>query len=145
VISFLPAVYQFAKIYWRVFKPQTQGTKVVIRHGSQTLLIKNSYAKRNWTLPGGGVKDNETPEQAAKREVGEEVGIGLRNLKSHGSFYYDGEGKRDTIWVFSGEAETKNFKIDHFEISKAQWFDQKALPKLESKVAKTCLKVAGII
>jgi len=52
------------------------------------LLCRRSPGEENyggwWSLPGGGAEDGETPEEAAKREVGEELGrhgvFGLRLL-----------------------------------------------------------------
>ena len=29
----------------------------------------------NWIVPGGGIEDNENPEEAAEREVYEEAGV----------------------------------------------------------------------
>jgi len=37
----------------------------------------SSYYPDCWHLPGGGVKDGETPEQALVREIQEETGINL--------------------------------------------------------------------
>jgi 8-oxo-dGTP pyrophosphatase MutT (NUDIX family) len=42
-----------------------------------------------WGLFGGGVKRNETPEEAAKRELSEELGLNLRFLELVMQFDFD--------------------------------------------------------
>lgn len=39
------------------------------------LLISSSRNKNRWVVPGGGIEDNENPEDAAEREVFEEAGV----------------------------------------------------------------------
>lgn len=39
----------------------------------QFLMILDSYG--SWTFPKGGIEDDETPEQAAVREIEEETGV----------------------------------------------------------------------
>lgn len=46
--------------------------KAVIHRNSKVLLLKN---KKGWDLPGGHLKQNETPIQGLKREVFEETGL----------------------------------------------------------------------
>ena len=41
----------------------------------KVLLISSSRNLDNWIVPGGGIEDNENPEEAAKREVYEEAGV----------------------------------------------------------------------
>lgn len=56
---------------------------IVVNHGNEVLLQlrdnnpKISFANA-WTLPGGVVEPNETPQQAAHRELAEETGLQLQ-------------------------------------------------------------------
>jgi 8-oxo-dGTP pyrophosphatase MutT (NUDIX family) len=48
-----------------------------------------------WVLPGGGLEDGEPPEEAARREAYEELGVRLGDLgppvwRRHASFVFDG-------------------------------------------------------
>ncbi len=42
----------------------------------------------HWVLLGGGLENGESPEQTAKREIKEETGIELGNLKHFKNFSY---------------------------------------------------------
>lgn len=106
-------------------------------------MIRNSYRKHGWTFPGGGIKKGESSKNAAKREVQEEIGVQLKNIKSHGNFLSTLEGKKDTIWVFSSKLKDKSFKTDNLEIAEAKWveIDQLYSNKLSlGPIARKCLK-----
>lgn len=47
---------------------------VIVQDGNLLLTHWNEHGRAGWTLPGGGLEDYETPEQAAVREVREETG-----------------------------------------------------------------------
>ncbi len=75
-------LYRIRKVYWRIAKPTTHGVKALIMHSvdsDRVLLVRHSYGDQSlWSLPGGGYKPaRETPEQAAKREAIEELGVEL--------------------------------------------------------------------
>lgn len=59
------------------------GSYGIITNGSQIILIKK--ARGGYTglldLPGGGIEHLETPEEALKREIDEEVGIKISNYR----------------------------------------------------------------
>ncbi|WP_196280084.1 NUDIX domain-containing protein [Catellatospora paridis] len=68
------------KVYWRIARPTTHGVKALIIHSADAnrlLLVRHSYGDQSlWSLPGGGYKPaRETPEQAARRECSEELGL----------------------------------------------------------------------
>ena len=48
---------------------------IEIKYYFKVLLISSSRNKDNWIIPGGGIEDNENPEQAAERECYEEAGV----------------------------------------------------------------------
>ncbi len=93
------------------------------------MLIKNTYGKGSWTLPGGGVEKNEAHYEAAKREVFEEVGIKLSGLRFLGIFSANIYYKRDTVYCYYAAVEDKSFKIDPVEILEARWFPKNNLPQ----------------
>lgn len=64
---------------------------------------KGLYGGGWWNAPGGKLNDNETPEEAAKREVFEETGLMIKNLFRRGklNFYFTNKTKPDWIvYVF---------------------------------------------
>lgn len=116
------------KAYWFVFRPRTRGVKVVIEHGGKFLLTRLGYAHKKFTIPGGGVKRRETFEEAARREVSEEVGIELGAIRKIGGYTNDRQYKRDTVEVFYATVPTADFRIDGIEISEAGWYPLDGLP-----------------
>jgi len=129
-------VYPPLKLYWFVFRPKTYGVKCVIQNGREILMIRNTYGPGWWTFPGGGIKRNETAEQAVKREVIEEVGISIKDLRKIGEFTSTAEYKKDTISVFVGISENNNITIDEKEILEAQWFFSNNLPAMSPYARK---------
>jgi len=64
--------YRFAWVvlgtWWFVRRPHTHGVKLVIRDGDEVLFVRHSYGRRReWELPGGGVKAREGAPAAARR------------------------------------------------------------------------------
>jgi ADP-ribose pyrophosphatase YjhB (NUDIX family) len=66
---------------------------VIVRDGDLLLTHWNENGRTGWTLPGGGLEDYETTEQAAIREVREETGydVELRTLLGVDSLFLDPE------------------------------------------------------
>ena len=56
---------------------------VALIHKQQVLLIKRAYApyQHLWTLPGGRIEPGETIEQCAVREIREELGLTIQDIR----------------------------------------------------------------
>lgn len=55
----------------------TQRSYLAIICQGEVLLIKNSLSAQRWQLPGGGCSFSEKADEAARREVKEELGINI--------------------------------------------------------------------
>ncbi len=86
----------------------------VIFQGDDVVLIKRAHDpfKGSYALPGGFVDVNETVEEACRREVLEETGLLVGNLRLVGVY---SDPTRDTIRhtvaiAFLGEADVSNLR-----------------------------------
>lgn len=67
--------------------------------GPALLLVRASY-RREWTLPGGGIRRGELPEAAARRELAEETGIAATGLAFAGTACGIWDGRPDRVHFF---------------------------------------------
>ncbi len=76
------------------FKPRVEISAVYIEHNNNILLLhrqNNKFQGNKWGIPGGKVEKNETPLQAAIREVKEETGydISKQPIEDVGTVYIE--------------------------------------------------------
>src|ERR1043166_1286743 len=60
---------------------------VVIQNKNKQYLLVYNKKYNNWSFPGGKLEPNETPLQAAKREVFEETNLSVQDLKQVGDSF----------------------------------------------------------
>ena len=77
---------------------------VIIIQDDQIALIERLRNEESYyVIPGGGIEDSETSEQAAKREASEELGVEVRIGALYTSFQFNGEHFYFMAEIISGE------------------------------------------
>jgi 8-oxo-dGTP pyrophosphatase MutT (NUDIX family) len=119
---------------YKILRRQTHGVRVILRDGEKFFLVKHPY-DRFWVFPGGGIEKNETPEQAARREIMEETLYEITGtMQKLGTYRNTTGGKNDIVHVFvSGEFTPHNqshHAVDAFEIQQSGWFSVNNLPEI---------------
>lgn len=66
-------------------------TRGAITYKNQLLVVKSWLGNNKWTLPGGGIENNEDSLVALIREIEEEVGLAIKvsNCKKLGVFTFN--------------------------------------------------------
>ncbi len=86
---------------------RNDGAFVIIYTPEHQILLLKQYRypidNFDWGLPGGGINGAESPKEAAKREVREEVGIEVSSLDELGFFYALSSCSTEKIYVFLAE------------------------------------------
>ena len=120
--------YKIATIYWKIFRPQTFGVKLLLINDGKVLLVEHSYT-RGYHLPGGGVKSGEMFEQALKREILEELGLYFNDIQLFGVYQNTHQGKIDTVITFlsTTPVDLNKGKLSN-EINRADFFSLDILP-----------------
>ena len=116
------------RVWWRI-RPSPRTGVVVIAFDEQgrVLLARHSYGPPAWTLPGGGIGRGELPEQAAVREIREELGCGLADLVPVDVDEHL-PGSLDHQQVFAGRLVGEPV-ADMREITAIAWVDPENLPE----------------
>ncbi len=127
---FIPILFPLVRFYWCILKPKTFGVKVIVEYNNQLLLIRNSYGHKRWTFPGGKIEKGEKPIEAARREVLEETGLDLSDLRYVGEIVSTEEGNIDHISIFYGLAKNSKTVFCEFEIEEGGWFFKDMLPEM---------------
>jgi 8-oxo-dGTP diphosphatase len=97
------------------------------------LLVRQSYRK-SWAFPGGLLKRNEDPIDAAARELQEELGITVE-LEDNPKVVVDARSRRvDVIYrtQFAGDDEPSPRSAEILEV---RWFAPNALPTVQRETA----------
>lgn len=116
--------------HWRRFRGVTgEGVSVIARDfDGQILLVRHSYGPVGWYFPGGGVGRNETPEQAARRELREETGCPVDGLRLLATIDEELSGAPHRAHIFEGVVDAMP-RADGREVIEARFFPTHSLPE----------------
>lgn len=94
------------------------------RHGS--------HGDGSWSVPGGHLEFGETPEQTAAREVAEETGLEIGNIR-FGAFtndvFPDDNKHYLTIWMLSDWKSGEATILEPDKFVEQKWVDFDTLPE----------------
>jgi len=113
----------------------------LITKGDEILLARSPYFKEGmYSLLAGFVEAGESVESALHREVYEEVGIRVKNLRYFGSQSWP--FPHSLMLGFFAEYESGEIHIQEEEIEDARWFTIDTLPLLshETSIARTMIE-----
>ncbi len=105
----------------------------VLKEHQILLAHSQRFPAKFFSVLAGFVEPGETLEECVKREVSEEVGITLKNIRYFGSQPWPFP---DSLMVaFTAEYAAGEIKIDRSEIADAGWFSAKHLPSIPPKIS----------
>lgn len=114
-----------------VYPRISPATITAIFRGKQILLAHNrNFNKDMYSLVAGYVEPGETLEHCVEREIREEVGIRVKNIRYAGSQPWPFPDS--LMLAFTAEYESGEIAVDNVEITDAGWFEADHLPLIPS-------------
>ncbi len=109
----------------------------VIRHtddGDRLLMARNHrFPAGRYSVVAGFVEPGESLEETARREVREETGIAIQNIR-----YFSSQPwpfPNSLMLAFTAEYAGGEIAVEEAEIADAQWFAADAMPQLPPKIS----------
>jgi 8-oxo-dGTP pyrophosphatase MutT (NUDIX family) len=135
--------HRLLRVWWFVRRPQQHGVKCVLTDGEKVLLVRHTYGKPEWDLPGGGLKRAEHPLDAARREMEEELGVRLDSWRDIGFVASSDYHRHDAIYCFQAELDGTPLTLEPAEIDAARWFSRSSLPADSGRYVKRIVALAS--
>ena len=104
---------------------------LIVEHDGRVLLQQRAIEPRRgyWTFPGGFLEIGELPEEGARRETKEEVGLDATVTGLHGVYARPEVGI--TLVVYRGTSESDAAVVGDFESMAVRWYTPDEIPWAE--------------
>jgi 8-oxo-dGTP diphosphatase len=117
---------------------------IILKNG-KVLMVKNSrgYMKGTWSIPGGFLTYDESPEEAVKREVKEETGYNIKVKKLFRVYKKTFSGSELYVisFIYLCEISGGKLSFDKTEIENIKFMDlEEAIRKTDGYFSKKALK-----
>ncbi|NCU38166.1 NUDIX hydrolase [Candidatus Saccharibacteria bacterium] len=108
---------------------------VIIIENNKVLLVqeKKRSAYGLWNFPGGKIEEGETPEEAACREIKEELGVELINAQFVKTYPVQHSNISFQLNAFTGSLQG-NIKIKDDELLAYGWFSLESIEDMKDKL-----------
>jgi ADP-ribose pyrophosphatase YjhB (NUDIX family) len=116
---------------------------IIERADGRVLLIRHLYRKR-WGVPGGLLQRHETPNDAARREVREEVDLDVE-LVGEPAVNVDADPRRIDIVYRArpvNDTDADRVRPASVEVLEARWFLPTEFPELQFETAQAIQTLA---
>ncbi len=93
---------------------------------------RNAHGDGTWSIPGGHLEFGETFEDTARREVLEETGLSIKNVRfgaATNDHFKDEDKHYVTIWMLSDWKSGKEQITEPDKFIEMQWYDFDTLPE----------------
>ncbi len=121
----------FRALVWFFTRPKLQGTSCIVRCGSEILLVDYKYGS-GWNFPTGLIQiENESPQEAAHRELMAEFSIKTKVLQYIGYVFCRFQCRRDRIYCFVVELNTKEVNASNKDVRAIQWVPIKEIENVK--------------
>lgn len=102
---------------------------VILNAWKQVLLVKHSYGRFNWELPGGAVEAGESVADAAVREVREETGLSVKAERMIGTYHAAENDSHHFVFLCTLTCEGQNPISASHETTDCGYFSPDSLPR----------------